>query len=369
MLIRYVGPALFSITMLLFSAMQLASAAESRAILDERFNWLTKEEADNTLRRIKQAGFNVFIPCIWHGRGVSWPSLKAKKEPFWEQKYKTGYDPLDYLITKAHQMDIEVHPWFTVVIRQGDFLPEFYDKGTPKRSFNIHLPIFRDYIVDVMMEVVTRYDVDGINLDYVRSKDICVSDFCINDYKRRYNRNLLKDVKEMQQDRWGVAANTIAAWNAYAVGEVVRRISEDSRKTKPDLIISVDTIVGMREFELQGADGIGWANKGWVDVVYHMDYQEKKKPVNRVFLNRGFQGLDDPDKLVLLAGNFSLFDKRAVPRDADFVNQIISFSRTLRRSGNGVALYQYRFLNEAQIDKLSNGAFKDIVRANWKKHR
>lgn len=89
-------------------------AGESRAILDERFNWLTKKDADNTLQRIKKAGFNVFIPCIWHGRGVTWPSDLAPKEPLWENKYNPDFDPLRYLITRAHQMDIEVHPWLTI---------------------------------------------------------------------------------------------------------------------------------------------------------------------------------------------------------------------------------------------------------------
>ena len=41
---------------------------ESRIIFDEGLNWVTRASADRLCSRIARAGFNVFSPCVWHGR-------------------------------------------------------------------------------------------------------------------------------------------------------------------------------------------------------------------------------------------------------------------------------------------------------------
>jgi len=358
---------LFIIVELFFSS--VVFAGESRAILDEKFNWLTQSDADRTLARIKQAGFNVYIPCVWHGRGAAWPTDLAPKEPLWEKKYKSNFDPLAYLITKAHQMGIEVHPWFTVVVNQNNAHPEYADKGTPEKAYNIHIPEFRKYIVKLIIDAVKKYDLDGVNLDYVRSMGICDSKYCIEDYWLKYNRHLLDDIKKMSKDRWGNAAQTISLWNGKAISEIVQNVSIEVKKIKPNIVISVDTVAGLREFELQGANGVEWANKGWVDVIYHMDYQPKNKKINTVFLDRGYQGLIDPDKLVLLVGNFSIQNNKAQPRSENTVAEVLRYSKGLRPDGNGVALYQYHFLTDYQVKKLSTGVFKQTTNTNWKINR
>lgn len=107
--------------------------SESRAIFDEGLHWASKRGAETVCRRIKEAGFNVFMPCVWHGRGTTWPSQLAP----WDSKFPAppDYDPLEYLIATAQRYDIEIHPWFTVMRRDRDFFREYYDEGTPKRMF------------------------------------------------------------------------------------------------------------------------------------------------------------------------------------------------------------------------------------------
>src|SRR3569832_133275 len=79
---------------------------ESRAIFDEGLNWVTKESANRLLGRIKKAGYNVFMPCIWHGMGTTWPSNLA---PWTSQTpHISGFDPLDNLIKLADSYDIEI---------------------------------------------------------------------------------------------------------------------------------------------------------------------------------------------------------------------------------------------------------------------
>jgi uncharacterized lipoprotein YddW (UPF0748 family) len=343
-----------------------AEGLESRAILDETFSWLTPEEADQTLSRLQSSGFNVFIPVVWHGRGAAWPSRLAPPEPQWEKKGNREHgDPLRYLTAKAHQMGIEVHPWFTVSLRLRDFLPEFYDEGTPLKAFNVHVPGFRRYMMDLMLEVARNYDVDGIHMDYIRSMGVCVSAFCVEDYRKKTRRELLSDVKEKEGSAgW----RSIAEWNAGAVEDIVQTFGKEAKALKPDLLVSVSSHAGLSILLYQGTDSIRWANMGWIDVIYHMEYAEPGR-IRWQLLKKALDDLKDPSKLVLMIGNYdkSPFMKdRVSPRDADTVAGLIETSRRYGQEGNGVALYEYPYLSDSQIEKLRSGPFRESTRPAWK---
>lgn len=343
-----------------FAQVACAIDNERRVIFDEDFDWLTPESADLVLARVKQAGFNVFVPAVWHGRGVTWPSKLAPKEPLWE-KHSDIADPLRYLIKRAHELNIEVHPWFTVVLRQRDFLTSFYDEGTSDQAFNVHIPAFRAYIKRLILEVVTNYDVDGINLDYIRSIGICVSVYCQSDYKSKYKRDLESDIGA--SDISDSARRTLISWNSAAVADIVRDVSLMVRRTKPRAILSIDTHAGSEGWKLQGADGIAWANKGWIDVLYHMDYARLAK-INWGAINNALKQMSAPEKFILLVGNYEASpndDSVVWPREADEVLKLIVAGRRVHDKVKGVALYEYRFMSDAQIDLLSRGPFKSAV--------
>ncbi len=334
-------------------------ALQSRAILDESFNWLRKQDAAQVVEKMKTAGFNVYIPSVWHGRGVTWPSKLAQKEPSWVKKAKYTFDPLQNLIELAHKEGIEVHPWFTVMLRQREIKRGFYDKGTPVDSFNVHNEDFRNYITSVIMEVVTNYDVDGINLDFVRAKGICNSEFCIHDYKKKTGRDLLADISVHASKALGEEWKSIAEWNRVAVTTVIRQISTEVRKIKPDIKISIDTHPLQNWLTLEGADGIGWANEGLIDLIYDMQY---KKTLDLKAFKKAQKALKDPEKLALMVGNFdvALLDKNDVySRSAWLLGY--NFSKAISVSGksNAIALYEYSFFSDDQVQKLRNGPLRE----------
>ena len=92
--------------------------ANKRAIMDGDIEgWTQPSEIDRRLKRIKAAGFNVYMPAVWYGRGTTWPSKYAPWDFALERPLKPNFDPLKYAIEKAHAMGLEVHPWFTVTLR------------------------------------------------------------------------------------------------------------------------------------------------------------------------------------------------------------------------------------------------------------
>lgn len=347
-----------------------ADVYESRAIFDETNSWITPEGAEKTLARIKGAGFNVYIPRVWLGVGTTWPSKLAPLTPELRESVKGGQDPLEHLIHRAHEMGIEVHPWFAVMTRWRDIFPEFYDEGTPEHAFNVHVPGFRKFIVNLMLEVVRNYDVDGINLDVIRSRGICKSQFCANDYKAKTGRDLFQDIERNERTPRRLREKTEAwesmkEWNLLAVSDIVSSFSTRAREIKPKLLISVDSIVLIQDFREQGADSINWGNQGWIDVIYHMDYGRK---VNTRLVELGRSKLKDPDSLVDLIGNVeALNTKDAFARDPQLVADLLAYTRTKWSGGNGVALWTYQFLTDAQIQKIKNGPFREPAIPMWKK--
>jgi hypothetical protein len=321
---------------------------ETRAIFDEGTSWMTEDGARNTIQRIRRAGFNVYVPCIWHGAGARFPSKSIVAEG---TLHFGDRDPLARLIYIAHEHGIKVHPWFTVALRQGDLLPEFHPPGTPLQSFDLHSLAFRQFIVNLIREVVEKYPVDGINLDFIRTMGICLSTQCVAEYYDKYGRNLLADAP--LTDPYGVLkVASLQAWQDEAVEEIVRDVSSTVRRVRPLAQISVDghpTPYASAE----GREEIRWANLRLIDYIFDMAYGDDPD-VETPNLMR--PRLNDPNRLIILINDYSQDGARLYSKEPTWMMRIISYIRN--RWGNGIGVYLYSMLSDEQIEAFSKGIFK-----------
>jgi uncharacterized lipoprotein YddW (UPF0748 family) len=272
-----------------------------------------------------------------------------------------GFDPLDTLLQTAARHKIEVHPWFNIMLRKREFFPQFYDEGTPADSFEVHRLDFRDFIVGLMIECVSRYPVQGINLDYIRAVSISQSAYCIEDYRRETGRNLLID-----RLAYGVsttARDAIAQWQEKAVGDIVRRVSQQVRQMNRNLVISVDAFPGNPDLYAQGQNSMKWADEGLIDVIYNMQYGAAPDWQSIQALQ---SQMKRPESMVVLCGNYETIGpaKTVVSRDANKVSDLLEKARSIGR-GNGVGLYIYSMLDDQQIAALQGGAFRVPAQPYW----
>jgi hypothetical protein len=318
---------------------------ETRAIFDEGTGWITRNGAEETIRRIKRAGFNVYVPCVWHGMGTRYPSQLAPTEK--DQVFLD--DPLEYLIKIAHENQIEVHPWFTVTLRQREFLKQFYEPGTPDDAFNIHRPEFRSFVVNLMFEVIERYDVDGINLDFIRTQGICKSDFCRIQYDQTYHRSLDVDAEQKSPD--GRLNRFVQDWVDKSVAAVVRAVSEQARQRRPGIIISVDGYPMLREQppNPEGRQEIQWADEGLIDLIFNMDY---KKSPDFDRLEAVSAELRTSTRVIPLLANYEWKTSQTIiSRKGSHLAELLKYSRI--RMPYGLGIYIYSMLDDDQLNFLS----------------
>lgn len=90
-----------------------------------------------------------------------------------------GYDPLAFAIEEAHKRGLELHVWVNpfraskgdlantdlVWKNAGDWLIKYNNDDFTGYIIDPGYPEARDYVVKVLMEIVTKYDVDGIVMD------------------------------------------------------------------------------------------------------------------------------------------------------------------------------------------------------------
>ncbi|MFC2761445.1 MAG: family 10 glycosylhydrolase [Prevotella denticola] len=91
-----------------------------------------------------------------------------------------GYDPLAFAVEECHRRGMELHAWIATIpagaknslgcrlLRQKGFRIRNYKTGSYLDPADPNVPA---YLAAICAEIVKKYEVDGINLDYIRYPD------------------------------------------------------------------------------------------------------------------------------------------------------------------------------------------------------
>lgn len=139
-----------------------------------------KEELRTTLDRLQSAGINT---VLFQTRLRATTVFPSSMEP-WDGCISgipgnaPDYDPLQLVVDECHQRGMEVHAWVvTIPIGKWDAYgckelrkkqPSMLKKIGVDGFLNPELPQTAAYLSQMCREIVERYDVDGIHLDYIR---------------------------------------------------------------------------------------------------------------------------------------------------------------------------------------------------------
>lgn len=140
-----------------------------------------KQELIALLEQHKRNGMNAILLQV---RPAADAFYRKSREP-WSQWLmgkqgvapSPGYDPLEFAIAEAHSRGMELHAWFNPyrasttanAVFSEDHMtrkrPDMFFTYGGKKQFDPGLPEVREYIVQVILDVVKGYDVDGIHFD------------------------------------------------------------------------------------------------------------------------------------------------------------------------------------------------------------
>lgn len=142
-----------------------------------------QEELCQMLDQCKEAGINTVLMQTRVGACTLYPS---KIEPWHKSLTGTedgdpGYDPLAFAVKECHKRGMEIQCWIAAIpvgAYNGIGARRLREKGFPMRRFQpgTYLdPSYEEvpgYLASLCGEMVSRYDVDGIHLDFIRYSEL-----------------------------------------------------------------------------------------------------------------------------------------------------------------------------------------------------
>lgn len=166
-----------------------------------------KKELIDILDNLKKHNFNTILFQV-RGRGEV--LYKSSIEPMSSLIAPSGngaplFDPLAFVIEESHKRGLECHAWIVAYPLGGDkHVRSLGTKSITKKNPSIvkkfrnewfldpGVPATDDYLLSIVKEIVTGYDVDGIHFDYIRYPDN-KGLFPDNDTFKKYGKGQHKD--------------------------------------------------------------------------------------------------------------------------------------------------------------------------------
>ena len=205
-----------------------------------------------------------------------------------------AYDPLAFAVAEAHARGLQLHAWFNpfravlpnipgklasnhVTKQHPDWIRKYgtqtwIDPGNPEA---------RKFVLETMLDVVRRYDVDGIHIDdyfypYRESRTIT----------RRVRRKRIRQRVDLQfpDDRtwrkYGKAKGYTDrdAWRRANIDDFVQSLYRGVKAIRPTVLVGISPfgiwrpgtppgITGLDAFSEIYADSKRWLGEGWLDYV------------------------------------------------------------------------------------------------------
>jgi uncharacterized lipoprotein YddW (UPF0748 family) len=248
-----------------------------------------------------------------------------------------GWDPLAFLITEAHRAGMEVQAWCNVFKVRGPLPvapstplhislahPEWTVTHDAEVWLDPGLPAVRSFLIGVMLDLVAKYDVDGVMLDFIRYPG---RDFPDASTYRKFGTGI--DLDE---------------WRRANVTRFVEELYDSIRARKPFLRVG-STPVGIYDGDPSG-DRLG---------AYHTYYQD-----SQLWLRRGKQDYLAPQ---------IYWDIGSSEQDPDFVSLAERWTAASagRHVYTGIAAYKPRVLKEIpeQIDASRAAGANGQVYFRW----
>ncbi|HKN64651.1 MAG TPA: family 10 glycosylhydrolase [Gemmatimonadaceae bacterium] len=260
-----------------------------------------KAELTAVLDAAKADGLNAVLLHVRTAADAFYPTQRAP----WS-RYLTGrdgsslgyagYDPVALAIDEAHARGLQLHVWFNPFRAMP---PDDLGKPAPGHITHTHpewvrhygkstwidpgIPAARRAVLDAILEVVDRYDIDGVHIDdyfypYLEERTI-TRVVGKKKHRRRITRHVtLAFPDDASWRKYGVAKGWTdrAAWRRANVDDFVRTLYAEVKARKRWVLVGISPfgiwrpgypqgITGLDSYSEVYADTRKWLREGWLD--------------------------------------------------------------------------------------------------------
>ncbi|WP_310489467.1 glycoside hydrolase family 10 protein [Chamaesiphon sp. VAR_69_metabat_338] len=287
----------------------------TKAIREIRGVWITNVDSDvlftrdrlaTAIKDLRQLNFNTIYPVVWNWGYTTYPSKVAKRivgSSFMPKKSAgilinrqlgrseglEGRDVLKEAVTQGHKQGLAVIPWFEFGFMlpgtsdpagsdfaklHPDWLTQKQDGGTlwkegkdPRVWLNPFKPEVKKFIIDLVVEVVRKYDVDGIQFDdhFGLPSEFGYDKFTVDLYKREHQGKL--PPTDPKNAEW-------IDWRADKITLLMRDLFVAIKAANPKAIVSIspNPQTYAKNFFLQ--DWAKWERQGLVEELLIQVYRD-----------------------------------------------------------------------------------------------
>jgi uncharacterized lipoprotein YddW (UPF0748 family) len=243
---------------------------------------------ERSIRVLHENGFNaVFANLLWAGI-AHYPSEYLPVDA----RVATEGDQIAECLRWCKEYGVELHVW-KVNYNLQNAPPEFVDRLRTEGRLQRHADGSevlwlcpsdpRNFALerDSMLEVVRRYDVDGIHFDYIRYPhgEACYCDGC----RERFPRDTGADVVTWPDDVLSdPLMSQYAQWRRDQITRLVGAVAEGARRIRPGTMISAAVFSWPGAINWANQDWRHWIDEGLLDFVCPMNYTTSREELERM---------------------------------------------------------------------------------------
>lgn len=185
-----------------------------------------------------------------------------------------GYDVMKFMIDEAHARGLEFHAWmnpYRIATRastatsypalHSSVKPEWVVSHEKIQIYNPALPEVRQRLADIVKDVITKYDVDGIHFDDYFYPDPSSAGQMVSD--------------DADYQKYGAGTGSKENFRRDNVDKAIKAVYDVIVATKPAVVFSVSPAPDPNyNLNTLFADVRKWNEQGWLDLVIPQLYQE-----------------------------------------------------------------------------------------------
>ncbi|HAN20952.1 MAG: hypothetical protein A2Y15_03055 [Clostridiales bacterium GWF2_36_10] len=290
-------------------------------------------------------------------------------------KELNGFDVVESFIRNGHEQGIEVHVMVcsfsggstTFIYPENHYMSIFKDKylitnkGNSTNSYNfITLNPYdndvRDFQLAIFSELVTKYDLDGIQIDYIRFplpnyyqadkyEDFGYNEDIIKAFKVKYGVNPI-DMKTTDNlwDEW-------CKFRREIISSFVEKTYKTVKNIKNNVTVSFTCFADYNDrqtFTYQDVEK--WCMNGWVDALYPMIYAQTTEQ-QLMYAAPMAESIAANAHLVLGVGTYVRATNQSMTEQAYMPYEL---------AADGISIFTVRYISTGgYYDIFANGAFKN----------